>query len=108
MRTRNKADAPEFDVAVVGAGGAGLMAAYSAAQSGRRVIVLEKQPEVGGTTALSVGTICTSSTPHQKRGGIADCPDAHFEDMGKFPGSLPERDHLALRRLLVDNVPGVF
>ncbi len=100
--------ASEFDIAIVGGGGAGLMAAYSAARLGRSVIVLEKQPHLGGTTAMSVGTICTSSTPHQKRAGIADSPDAHFEDMGRFPGSLPDRDNLALRRLLVDNVPDVF
>jgi len=98
----------DFDIAIVGGGGAGLMAAYSAARLGRSVVLLEKQPDLGGTTAMSVGTICTSSTPHQQRAGIADSPDAHFEDMGRFPGSLPDRDNLALRRLLVDNVPDVF
>jgi succinate dehydrogenase/fumarate reductase flavoprotein subunit len=98
----------DFDVVIVGGGGAGLMAAYSAAALGRSVIVLEKQPDLGGTTAISVGTICTSSTPHQQRAGISDSPDAHFKDMGKFPGSLPDRDNLALRRLLVDHVPDVF
>jgi succinate dehydrogenase/fumarate reductase flavoprotein subunit len=100
--------ASDFDIVVVGGGGAGLMAAYSAASLGRSVIVLEKQPDLGGTTALSVGTICTSSTPHQQRAGIIDSPDAHFEDMGKFPGALPHRDNPALRRLLVDHVPEVF
>jgi succinate dehydrogenase/fumarate reductase flavoprotein subunit len=98
----------DLDVIVVGGGGAGLMAAYSAASLGRRVIVLEKEPGLGGTTAMSVGTICTSSTPHQKRAGIEDSPDQHFEDMGKFPGALPDRDNLMLRRLLVDHVPEVF
>ena len=98
----------DFDIVVVGGGGASLMAAYSAAAAGRSVIVLEKQPDLGGTTAMSVGTICTSSTPHQQRAGIIDSPDEHFEDMGKFPGALPHRDNLALRRLLVDHVPEVF
>jgi succinate dehydrogenase/fumarate reductase flavoprotein subunit len=100
--------ADEFDVAVVGGGGAGLMAAHAAASLGRRVVVLEKRPELGGTTAMSVGTICTSSTPHQRRAGIADSPDAHFEDMGKFPAVSADRDNLALRRALVDNVPAAF
>jgi succinate dehydrogenase/fumarate reductase flavoprotein subunit len=98
----------DFDIVVVGGGGAGLMAAYSAASLGRSVIVLEKQADLGGTTAISVGTICTSSTPHQQRAGISDSPDEHFEDMGKFAGALPHRDNLALRRLLVDHVPDVF
>src|ERR1700688_730326 len=100
--------ASDFDIVVVGGGGAGLIAAYSAASLGRSVIVLEKQPDLGGTTAISVGTICTSSTPHQQRAGISDSPDEHFEDMGKFAGALAHRDNLALRRLLVDHVPDVF
>ncbi len=41
------------DVVVVGAGGAGLSAALGALESGAKVIVLEKGPSVGGTTALS-------------------------------------------------------
>lgn len=98
----------EFDIIVVGGGGAGLMAAYSAARFGRSVIVLEKQPQVGGTTALSVGTICTSLTPHQKAAGIRDTPCEHFEDLGKCAGALQSRDNLGLRRLLVDNVPQSF
>jgi fumarate reductase flavoprotein subunit len=94
-----------FDVIVVGGGGAGLMAAYAAARLGRSVAVLEKCPRVGGTTALSVGTVCSTSTRLQKRAGIEDSPDEHFEDMGKFPGAQPDRDNLELRRILVDNVP---
>ena len=84
------------------------MAAYSAARLGRNVIVLEKQPQVGGTTAMSVGTICTTLTPHQKAAGISDSPEEHFEDLGKCAGPLESRDNLALRRLLVENSPETF
>ena len=97
--------ASDFDVVVVGGGGAALMAAYSAARHGRKVVLLEKATALGGTTALSVGTICSSSTRLQQRAGIDDCPDSHFEDMAKFAGSLANRDNLELRRILVDNVP---
>jgi fumarate reductase flavoprotein subunit len=93
------------DVIVVGGGGSGLSAALAAARAGRQVLVIEKAPQLGGTTALSVGTICATATSFQKAKGILDAPDGQFEDMAKFAGPLASRDNLALRRLLADNVP---
>src|SRR3954447_18255089 len=43
------------DVAVVGSGAAGLVAALSAAVEGSTVLVVETEPLVGGTTAISGG-----------------------------------------------------
>lgn len=94
-----------FDVIVVGGGGAGLMSALAAARLGRSVLLLEKAEKLGGTTALSVGTVCATSTRLQRDAGITDCPDAHFADLDRFVGPLLARDNLELRRLLVDNVP---
>ena len=50
-------DAVEYvaDVIVVGAGGAGLAAAIEAANLGRTVILLEKNPEIGGSTIRAIG-----------------------------------------------------
>lgn len=45
------------DVAVIGAGGAGLAAAISAQQNGANVIVVEKMPKVGGNTILAGGAV---------------------------------------------------
>ena len=45
----------EFDVVIVGAGGAGIAAAAQAAQDGNTVLVLEKNAEVGGNTLVSGG-----------------------------------------------------
>lgn len=44
------------DVAVIGAGAAGLMTALAAAIDGADVLVLESQPLVGGTSAISGGS----------------------------------------------------
>jgi succinate dehydrogenase/fumarate reductase flavoprotein subunit len=91
------------DVIVVGGGGAGLAAASEAARLNRSVILLEKNPQTGGTTSWSVGSVTATNTPHQKRAGIQDSPQAHFEDLALHAGALSSRDNLALRRILVDN-----
>jgi len=93
----------EADVIVVGGGGSGLAAAAEAARLNRSVIVLEKNPQTGGTTSWSVGSVTATNTPHQKRAGIKDSPQAHFEDLELHAGALAPRDNLALRRILVDS-----
>ena len=94
---------PEADVVVVGGGGAGLAAAAEAARLNRRVVLLEKSPQTGGTTSWSVGSVTATNTPHQRRAGIQESPQAHFEDLALHAGPLSSRDNLALRRILVDN-----
>lgn len=98
----------EADVVIVGGGGAGLAAASSAARLGCKVVLFEKAPALGGTTAWSVGSISATGTPHQRHAGIEDGPDAHFEDLALFAGTQVNRDNLVLRRLLVDNIAETF
>jgi succinate dehydrogenase/fumarate reductase flavoprotein subunit len=95
----------DADVVVVGGGGSGLAAAIEAARFGRRVLLLEKNAALGGTTGRSVGSITSSCTELQRRKGIRDTPDGHFDDMALFAGDLLPKDNLELRRLLVDNTP---
>ena len=97
-----------WDVVVMGAGGSGLAAAIEAARLGGRVLVLEKGERIGGTTGWSIGSFTSSRTPHQRRAGIADSPDAHFEDLGLFNAGKGETDNLALRRILVDESGGTL
>lgn len=95
----------ETDVVVVGGGGAGLAAAIEAAQARARVILLEKNPALGGTTRLSVGSVSACGTPHQRRQGIVDSPEAFMEDMALFNrqhGLDDARDNLELRRLVAE------
>ncbi|MEI8035747.1 MAG: FAD-dependent oxidoreductase [Betaproteobacteria bacterium] len=94
------------DVIVVGGGGTGLAAAISACTAGVSVVLLEKNPTLGGTTARSIGSISATQTQYQAREGITDSPDEHFEDMGKFSSKHANRaDNEKLARILVDNVP---
>ena len=98
--------APPFDadIIVVGGGGSGLTAAIFARQAGASVLLLEKHSEVRGSTGLSIGSITATGTRLQKKAGIVDSTEAHFEDMPKFSPALAKDDNEALRRILVENV----
>ena len=98
----------QYDVVVVGGGGAGLAAAIEARESGRSVVLLEKNPQPGGSTSWSIGSVSSSGTPHQRRRGIVDSAADHWADMPGFAGDLADRDNHALRRVLCDEIPATF
>ncbi len=97
-----------YDVVVVGGGGAGLAAAIEAREAGASVLLLEKNPALGGSTAWSIGSVTSSGTPHQKKRGIVDNSADHWADMPGFAGDLDARDNAELRRILCDEIPATF
>jgi fumarate reductase flavoprotein subunit len=70
--------APDFDVVVVGAGGAGLSAANAAADLGARVLLVDAAARAGGSTALSGGVFYAAGTSIQRECGIDDNPADQF------------------------------
>ena len=62
----------EYDLVVVGSGAAGLACAITARKRGLDVVVLEKEPVFGGTTALSGGVLWIPLNPHGRRQNAAD------------------------------------
>jgi len=98
----------DFDVLVVGGGGAGMAASIEAARAGAKVLLIEKAAALGGTTRWSVGSFTSSCTPHQARAGIKDSTEAHFADLDKVNALAKFPDNLALRRLLTENSPDTF
>src|SRR5262245_21166864 len=60
-----------WDVIVVGAGAAGLMAAIRAAERGRRVLLLEKNRKPGVKILMSGGTRCNITQNTDNRGIVA-------------------------------------
>ena len=74
------------DVIVVGAGLAGYCAALEAANSGARVMLLEKQAAAGGSSVLSAGFMAFAGTPIQAAAGIHDDAALLFEDLRAVGG----------------------
>ncbi len=96
------------DVIVVGGGGSGLATAIEARVLGCDMVLIEKNPQFGGSTAWSVGSVTASGTPHQARKGIEDSTQEHWRDMAGFNGDLDARDNPGLRRVLADEMPETF
>src|SRR6478672_3858752 len=88
--------AAEFDVAVTGAGAAGLVAAFPAAELGRRVLLLEKNRKPGVKILMSGGTRCNITQATDNR-GIVEA----YGPSGRFL-------HSALAALSVEDTIALF
>ena len=85
----------DADVIVVGAGLAGLVAAAEAADAGRKVLLLDQEPEqsLGGQAFWSLGGLFLVDSPEQRRMGIKDSLDLATQDwFGSAQFDRPE-DH---------------
>src|SRR4051795_9424930 len=68
-------DTYECDALVVGSGCAGLSAAVTAGHHGLNVLIVEKEPRFGGTTARSGGWLWIPGTSLAKGYGIEETPE---------------------------------
>lgn len=85
----------QADVIIVGGGLAGLVAAAELGDRGKRVILLDQEPEsfLGGQAFWSLGGLLMIDTPEQRRMGIRDNRDLALQDwMGSAQFDRPE-DH---------------
>ena len=63
------------DLLVIGSGAGGLSAAVTAAELGLKVLVVEKEPQYGGTTAWSGGWMWIPRNPLAVAAGIVEDMD---------------------------------
>lgn len=83
----------QADAIVVGAGLAGLAAAAELAEAGKRVILLDQEPEqsLGGQAFWSFGGLFFVDSPEQRRMGIKDSEELALQDwMGTADFDRPE------------------
>ena len=70
-----------YDVVVIGAGGAGFSAAITARNAGANIVLLEKMPAVGGNSLISGAEMHVAKNWVQPKLGINDdSPELHAQD----------------------------
>ena len=92
--------AQEFDVVVVGSGGAGMVAALTTANRGLSTVVIEKAAHFGGSTARSGGGVWIPNNEVLKRDGVQDTREAARTYLHGIIGDVvePERIDTYLER----------
>lgn len=117
-----KADEAEYDVLVVGTGASGMATAITAAAKGLKVLVVEKEPRFGGTTARSGGWLWIPGTRLATEQGIHEPTGAaktylrhetttHFDEkrVDAFLENGPKAIDFFTRSTCVQfDMPGVF
>ncbi len=93
-----------FDFVVIGSGGGSMCSALVAREAGKSVLILEKTPLIGGTTARSGGVMWIPNNRFMKRDGVDDSfekattyLDGVIGDSDDTPGASRERRHTYLR-----------
>ncbi len=75
------ANAPHIPVAIIGAGACGLVAAISLRDLGMDCVLLERDAQPSGSTALSSGFIPAAGTAVQRAAGVVDSAELFAQDI---------------------------
>lgn len=91
-----------YDVVVIGSGGAGLAAAIQAHDEGARVVIIEKMPTIGGNTIKASVGMNAAETRFQAMKGIKDSKELFYQETLKGG---QHKNNPALLREFVDLAP---
>ena len=83
----------QYDVLVIGAGGAGMTAALQASELGASVMVIEKEPKIGGNTNRASSGMNAAESDVQLQHGIVDSMTSFYQETFQGGGRLPVCDH---------------
>jgi succinate dehydrogenase/fumarate reductase flavoprotein subunit len=90
------------DVLVIGSGTGGLSTAVTARKNGLDVLVIEKEPYFGGTTAFSGGVLWVPGNHHAKQNGVTDTREAARTYLRNETGNFFKADAV---EAFLDNAP---
>ena len=93
------------DVLVAGSGAAGFAAALTARLHGLDVIMVEKEPLFGGTTAYSAGVIWIPRNSHQRAAGVVELPQDALTYLTSHVGNRLDR---AKAEAYIANAPAML
>jgi succinate dehydrogenase/fumarate reductase flavoprotein subunit len=93
------------DVLIAGSGAGGFAAALTARLEGLDVIMVEKEPLFGGTTAYSAGVIWIPANSHQRAAGISDSREDALTYLTHHVGNRLDR---AKAEAFLDNGPAML
>ena len=97
-----EAQPQQYDVVVIGTGGAGLAAAIQASDDGASVLVVEKMPVIGGNTIKASAGMNAAETRFQRLKGISDSKALFYQESlkgGQY------KNNPVLLQYFVDNAP---
>ena len=95
------------DFVIVGSGGGSMCAALACIDMGLKPLILEKEPLVGGSTAMSGGIIWVPGNSLMRAAGVEDTPELGLEYL---EGLVPEQpgSTLARKNAYVETGPGMI
>lgn len=81
-----KAGKLSTDILVIGGGAGGITAAVRSATQGKKVILIEKMPSIGGDTQLNAGTLIATGSRYQREvmKELNDSPELAYKDIMKI------------------------
>jgi 3-oxosteroid 1-dehydrogenase len=89
-----------FDFVVVGSGAGSMAASLVMRSAGKSVLVLEKQPMFGGSTARSGGVMWIPNNPFMAKDGVDDSPEKAIAYMDSVIGDDPSTPGASRERRL--------
>ena len=94
-----------FDLVIVGSGAASVPAALAAVEAGKTAVILEKEAQVGGSTAMSGGVLWIPNSSPMRRAGSHDSEVEAAQYLNSCAGEITPASSAARRAAFLREAP---